>query len=40
MSNTNETLADILREMREQASEPTIESLGEVFPPENYILCK
>lgn len=29
----DETLADILAEMREQANEPTIELLGEVFPP-------
>lgn len=28
-----ETRADIIREMREQANEPTIVSLGEVFPP-------
>ena len=33
MNNRSETRADILREMREQANKPTIESCGETFPP-------
>lgn len=33
VTELREALADIVAEMRKQANEPTIESLGEVFPP-------